>query len=137
MRSLATRWGAASRAQKAIAGVVALLVVIGAGVTIAGGGPAGILGPSPSPTPPPDTTAPTLAEVERVPSYLPWTAEALTYTFSSDEAGTIAYLGACTSDADRGRLRQQHDHASASCARSCTSAAPSRSPMPPAIPPNR
>jgi hypothetical protein len=97
MRSLAIRWGAASRAQKAIAGVVALLVVVGIGAAIAGRGPIGILVPSPSPTPPPDTTPPTLVEVERTPSYVPWT-ESLTYTFSSDEAGTIAYLGVCTSD---------------------------------------
>ena len=98
MRSFATRWGAASRAQKVIAGIVTGLVVIGVGVTIAGGGPAGILGPSPSPTPPPDTTAPTLAQVTPVASYVPWTAGGLTYTFSSDEAGTVAYLGVCTSD---------------------------------------
>lgn len=97
MRSLATRWGAASRAQKAIV-AVALLVAIATGATIVGGGAAGILGPSPSPTPPPDTTAPTLAEVERVPSDVPWTPGALAYTFSSDEAGTIYYLGVCTSD---------------------------------------
>jgi hypothetical protein len=98
MRSLATRWGAASRAQKAVAGAVTLLVAIGVGATIAGGGPLPILGPSPSPTPLPDTTAPTLAEVEPVPSNVPWTAGALTYTFNSDEAGRVAYLGDCTSD---------------------------------------
>jgi hypothetical protein len=95
MRSLATRWGAASRAQQAIA-AVALLVVIGAGITIAVLGPASIAGPEPSPSLPPDITAPTLAEVGRVPSDVPGTVP-LTYTFSSDEAGTIAYLGVCTS----------------------------------------
>jgi hypothetical protein len=97
MRSLASRWRAASPAQQAIAAVVVLLVVIGAGLTMAGVGPAANLGPSPSPTPPPDTSAPLLEEVERTPSYLPW-SEALTYTFRSSEAGTIAYLGVCTSD---------------------------------------
>lgn len=96
MRWLASRWRATSRAQKVIASV-ALLVVIGAGVTIAGLGRAPTESPEPSTSLPPDTTAPTLAEVQPVPSDEP-SSVALIYTFSSDEAGTITYDGACTSD---------------------------------------
>jgi hypothetical protein len=96
MRWLATRWRATSRAQKVAAAVV-LLVIVGAGATIGGLG-RGLTGsPSASPSKPPDNTAPTLAEVQPVPSDEP-SSVALTYTFSSDEAGTIAYLGLCTSD---------------------------------------
>ena len=96
MRSLATRWSTATRAQKVIA-VLALLVVIGAGIALATLRPTLIVGPEPSPSLPPDIRAPTLAEVDRVPTNEP-ASVALTYTFSSDEAGTIAYLGVCTSD---------------------------------------
>jgi Bacterial SH3 domain len=97
MRWLATRWRAAPRAQQWAFVAVALLVVIGAGVAIAGLGRAPIESPSASALAGPDTTAPTLAEVRGVPSDNPRIV-GLTYAFSSDEAGTIAYLGACTSD---------------------------------------
>jgi hypothetical protein len=97
MRWLATRWRAISRAQQVIVAAVALLVVIGAGVTVAGLGPAPTESPTESPSAGPDTTPPALAEVRRVPSDNPGIL-GLTYGFSSDEAGTIAYLGACTSD---------------------------------------
>jgi hypothetical protein len=96
MRWLATRWRAISGTQKVIAGVI-LLVVVGAVGAIIGRGWTAIESPSASPSGPPDVAAPTLAEVERVPSDVPGTV-ALTYTFSSNEVGTIAYLGECTSD---------------------------------------
>jgi len=101
MHWLATRWRATPRAQKVAAAVV-LLVIVGAGATIGGLGRALTESPSASPPPPPDNTAPTLAEVHPVPSDKP-ASVALTYTFSSDEAGTIAYLGVCTSDQTEAR----------------------------------
>ncbi len=51
--------------------------------------------PAPAPTPPADTTAPTLAEVTAV--VTPSNNTAPSYTFSSDEAGTIIYGGSCGS----------------------------------------
>ncbi|MEX1072596.1 MAG: DUF6851 domain-containing protein [Chloroflexota bacterium] len=100
MRRIQAWWAAISRPRKAIIGVVALLVAVGAVVTVTR------LGPSPSESPGasssaqptgPDTTAPSLAEVRRVPADNPGIV-GLTYTFSSDEAGTIAYLGVCRAD---------------------------------------
>jgi hypothetical protein len=99
MGLLARRWGATARARTVIA-AVALLVAVGVVVTIprlmeypsespGASASAGVTGP--------DATAPILAEVRRVPADNPGIV-GLTYTFSSDEAGTIAYLGVCTSD---------------------------------------
>jgi hypothetical protein len=96
MRWLATRWSAISRAQRVIVAAVALLVVIGAGVAFAGLGRGPSESPSASASAGPDTTPPTLAEVRRIPTKPGILG--LIYAFSSDEPGTIAYLGACTSD---------------------------------------
>jgi hypothetical protein len=79
---------------------MAVLIAVGAGVTL--GRPGLFPFASPTPTPPPDTTAPTLFEVNRIPAFNPTTID-LPYTFSSDEAGTIQYGGACTSSTTAAR----------------------------------
>ena len=95
VRSLRAAWAAASRTQKAVA-ALAVLIAVGAAVTLGRPG----THPSESPaasSPPPDRTPPSLAEELPVPSSNPRTL-GLTYTFSSDEAGAIAYGGDCTSE---------------------------------------
>ena len=95
VRWLRAAWTAASRTQKIIVAAT-LFIAVGAAVTVGRPG----THPSESPaasSPSPDTTAPTLAEVGRVPDSNPGIL-GLTYTFSSDEAGSIQYGGECTSD---------------------------------------
>lgn len=92
-------WTEASRAQKAIVGIglvvgVAAVASIGrlALVPPDGASPS----PSGSASPVADTAAPILAELRPVSADNPGTL-GLTYTFSSDEPGTILYGGPCTS----------------------------------------
>jgi len=90
---LRATWSSWSRTTKMAIGL-ALLIVVGAVGTV------GRLGQSPSVSPgssrgeQADTTAPTLVQLRRVPFNNPGIV-GLTYTFSSDEAGTIAYDGEC------------------------------------------
>ncbi len=95
MRWLRATWVAASRTQKVVA-ALAVLIAVGAAVTVGRPGTHPAESPAAS-SPPPDSTAPTLAEVRQVPSSNPGIV-GLTYTFSSDETGSIQYGGDCTSD---------------------------------------
>ncbi|HLE88836.1 MAG TPA: hypothetical protein VI733_02135, partial [Candidatus Limnocylindria bacterium] len=99
MSWIRARWAGAPRAQKLAVSLIMVVGVAAIGIVARPG-----LGPTASPgasasaaATGPDTTAPTLAEVRRIPADNPGIV-GLTYTFSSDEAGTIAYLGLCTSD---------------------------------------
>lgn len=94
MRWLRAAWAAASRTHKVVA-ALAVLIAVGAAVALGRPGVHPSESPTASSTSAPDATAPTLAEVGsvRVAGII-----RLTYTFSSDESGTIAYGGACTSE---------------------------------------
>ncbi len=94
MHWLRGSWAAASRTQKGIVAAI-LLIAVGAGATLARPAPSPVESPAAS-SPPPDTSAPHLSEVRGVPLDNPGIV-GLTYTFNSDEAGTMVYGGECTS----------------------------------------
>jgi hypothetical protein len=98
-------WTGASRAQKAIVGI-GLVLGVGAVVSIGRIALVPPYGSSPSPSisasPAADTAGPILAEVRGVPADNPGIL-GLTYTFSSDEPGTILYAGPCTSSRTEAR----------------------------------
>ena len=75
---------------------MAVLIAVGAAVTLGRPGTHPAESPTASSSALPDAAAPVLAEVRRVPYDNPGIV-GLTYTFSSDEAGAIGYGGDCTS----------------------------------------